>query len=185
MAVDKKHWFNNPNTSWNLRRKDSKWHFDPTLNDTNNPGLKNNFIQFKGNWQSEIDNSKFEESPPCDTSNYLTRISMQDMIELGIDHRCEGKRTTVNPTEHPKIQKIVDSFGLDQAYAQILTLKTGEYFQYHIDQICCELGYAPDRHRTPDLKEILADESSIRLFVALEDWQWGHYISSVSRSFVG
>ena len=44
MTVDKKHWFNNPNTSWNLRRKDSEWHFDPTLNDITYPGLKNNFV---------------------------------------------------------------------------------------------------------------------------------------------
>ena len=33
MPQDTKHWFKNPNTSWNLRRKDSEWHFDPTLND--------------------------------------------------------------------------------------------------------------------------------------------------------
>ena len=176
MTQDTKHWFKNPNTSWNLRRKDSEYHFDPTLNDNNYPGLRSNFVQFKGDWQSEIDNSKFEESPPFDTSNYLTRIAVQDQIELGIDHRCEGKRMTVNPTDHPKIQKIVSSLGLAKSYAQILILKTGEYFQYHIDQIACQVAYAPKRHESPDLKEVLADESSIRLFIALEDWQWGHYM---------
>ena len=45
MAEDKKHWYKNPNTTWNYRRKMSKWHFDTTLDDTNYEGIKMNFVR--------------------------------------------------------------------------------------------------------------------------------------------
>ena len=173
MAVDKKHWYKNPNTTWNYRRKMSKWHFDTTLDDTNYEGIKMNFVRFKGDWSNELDRAQFKESPPMDLSEYLVRMAIQEMIELGIDYKCEGKRMTVDPIKHPKIQKIVDSFQLRSPYAQVLLQKPGDFFQYHIDAICYD---GLDRHKVTDMSEVEIDNDSVRMFVAMEDWSWGQYL---------
>lgn len=173
MATDTEHWYKNPNTTWNYRRMNSKWHFDPTKNDDNYEGVKMNFLQFKGDWSAELDRSQFKESPPMDLSEYLVRMAMQEMIELGIDYKCEGKRMTVDKTKHPKIQKIVDSFQMRKPYAQVLLQKPGEMFQYHIDAICYD---GIDRHKVTSMDEVEVDHESVRVFVALEDWSWGQYL---------
>ena len=80
MAEDKKHWYKNPNTTWNYRRKMSKWHFDTTLDDTNYEGIKMNFVRFQGDWSDELDRSQFKEQPPMDLSEYLVRMAIQEMI---------------------------------------------------------------------------------------------------------
>tara|TARA_E500000178_G_C16960893_1_gene725964 strand:- start:482 stop:1177 length:696 start_codon:yes stop_codon:yes gene_type:complete len=170
MAQDKTHWFKSE-TAWNYRRKQSEWHFDPTIKDTT--GIKMNFLQFKGDWQEEILAKPFDEQAPLDLSQYLQRLSVQEHIELGVDTRVEGKRVTVDPDVHTKIFKIVETFGLSQPYAQIIRQMPGEMFTYHIDKICCAID---DRHGMTSMDNIKNDEDSIRLFVSLQDWSWGQYL---------
>jgi len=174
MAQDTKHWFRSE-TSWNHRRKTSKWHFDPTVNEDSGeiPGIKMNFVRFEGNWQEEILAKPYDELAPLDISQFLQRLSIQEKIELNVSPYIEGKRVFVDPEAHPKISKIVDSFGLKAPYAQIIRQMPGEMFTYHIDQICCAID---DRHAVTSMDQIESDEDSVRLFVALEDWNWGTHL---------
>jgi hypothetical protein len=167
MTQDTKHWFKSE-TAWNYRRKQSEWHFDPTKKDMQ--GIKMNFLKFQGDWQNEILAKPFEETAPLDLSQYLQRLSVQEHIELGVDTRVEGKRVFVDPDIHIKINKIVETFGLEAPYAQIIRQMPGEMFTYHIDKICCAIDDRPGMTSMDDIKN---DEDSVRLFVALEDWNWG------------
>lgn len=174
MAQDTKHWFKTE-TSWNYRRKTSEWHFDPTRIDDagKDPGIRMNFVQFKGDWKDEILAKPFDERAPLDLSEWLQKICVQEHIELGISPYIEGKRVTVDKEQHPKISKIVDSLGIKDPYAQILRQMPGEMFTYHIDQIVCG---AEGRHGITSMDNVLRDDESVRVFIALEDWNWGTHL---------
>ena len=167
MAQDTKHWFNQGETLWDYRRKASKWHFDPDIPNEPREMLKLNFVQFKGDWQSELAQTKFTERPPMDLAEPLQRLGIQEHINLGVDTRIEGLRSTVDPTIHKKINKIVEAFQFDDPYAQIILQKPGEMFTLHIDVVACD---------PRSMEAANKDETNMRVFVALEDWCWGQYL---------
>ena len=168
MAQDTKHWFNQGETLWDYRRKASKWHFDPDITNEPTEMLKFNFIQFKGDWQSELAQTKFTERPPMDLAEHIQRLGIQEHINLGVDTRIEGLRATVDPTIHKKINKIVETFQLEDPTAHIIFQKPGEMFTLHIDVLASANLW--------QLEEANKDETNIRVLVALEDWCWGQYL---------
>lgn len=172
MATDKRHWFPGE-TLWNHRRKGSKWHFDPTVNDNESNDLKINFIKFEGDWQDELDATVYDKKPPLDLSQYLVRLGVQEHLELGVDTRIQGVRSSIKPEIHKKISKMVDTFGLEKPLAQILLQKPGEMATLHIDAICHDNF---DRHSVTDISQVTTDQESVRVFVALQDWSWGQYL---------
>lgn len=173
MAVDTEHWFKYGDTLWNSRRKASNWHFDPELDDTNHPGIIMNPIRFEGDWADEISNTQFTESACLDLSQYLVRVGYQEYLNLDVPADIEGKRATVDPAIHPKIQKIVDSFKLRDPYAQIIYQKPGEMFPLHIDVLCT---YGVDSCQINSMDDIELDMTRTRLFVTLDDWRWGQFL---------
>lgn len=169
---DEKHWFKGE-TLWNHRRKTSDWHFDPMVTEESSEKLKLNFVKFRGDWQAELAQTVYDKRPPLDLSQYLVRLGVQEHIELGVDTRIEGLRASVDPSIHKKINKIVETFGLEKPLAQILLQKPGEMFTLHIDAICYDNF---DRHKVSSMDQVETDHDSVRVFVALEDWCWGQYL---------
>ena len=93
MAQDKTHWFKSE-TAWNYRRKQSEWHFDPTIKDMY--GIKMNFLQFKGDWQNEILVKPFDESAPfVDTAAIIENLDLVITCDTSIAHLSGaiGKKT--------------------------------------------------------------------------------------------
>ena len=108
-----------------------------------------------------------------DLSQYLLRIGIQEHVNLGIDTtKIYGKRATVTPDIHKKITKIIDTFQLEKPYAQIMYQKPGNMHTLHIDAICHDnFG----RNKVTSIDEVNFDDTRSRVFVALEDWQWGQF----------
>ena len=175
MAKDKLHWFNYGETLWNHRRKASDWHFDTEIKSEPKENVNVNFIRFNGDWKEELKQTKFDENVPMDLTQYLLRIGIQEHINLGVDTtKILGKRATINPTIHKKITKIIETFKLGKPYAQILLQKPGEMATLHIDAICHDNF---DRNKVTSIDEVNTDDTRSRLFVALEDWSWGQFLS--------
>ena len=166
---DKRHWYKGE-TLWNHRRKTSEWHFDTDIQGED--GIKINFIKFAGDWKDEIANCEFKQGAPQNLSSYLQRLATQELIELGVSTKTQGLRVNVDPILHPKIHKMVETFGLENPYAQILRQMPGEMLPYHIDAICYDNF---KRQEVTKMEDVETDDKSIRVFVALEDWCWGHY----------
>ncbi len=173
MAKDTKHYFKSGETLWNHRRETSDWHFDPTVKGEPNNLVNTEFVKFRGDWSEELKNTKYKEKAPLDIKNYLVRLGVQEHLNLGVSTYIEGSRATVDPTVHKKITKIVETFGIEKPYAQILLQKPGEMFTLHMDAICYDNF---DRYKVTSIDQVKTDDSRVRVFVALEDWCWGQYL---------
>ena len=182
MAKDDLHWFDYGETLWNERRKASEWHFDPAVKSEPKDNVNINFIKFRGDWKQELEQTKFEEDAPMDLSQYLLRIGIQEHVNLGIDTtKIYGKRATVTPDIHKKITKIIDTFQLEKPYAQIMYQKPGNMHTLHIDAICHDnFG----RNKVTSIDEVNFDDTRSRVFVALEDWQWGQFMMMGNHQWV-
>lgn len=171
MPEDTRHWYKNPLTNWNNRRPQSKFHFDRFADDSA-ADIRRNFLQFRGDWQDEVDNNAYDSPVQQDLNNLLTAGCVAESLELKLDFvKCLSPRQVITKETHPKLWQMVEATGLDNVYAQIQCQQPGEINWLHIDV----LTRPKDRHLIASYDQVAADEDSIRMFVALEDWCWGHF----------
>lgn len=173
MAQDTKHWYKEGDTLWNHRRPESNWHFDPDIDDSEHPGVKVNFVKFRGDWSEELANTEYKETAVQDLSHYLVRIGIQELSNVGLSYHIEGQRATVDASIHPKITKIANSFGLAEPYAQIIYQRPGDMFPLHLDALACVY----DTKSVNSWDEVVLNRDRRRLFVALDDWNWGQFMT--------
>jgi len=171
---DTKHWFKSQNAGWNHRRKNSEWHFDPQQDDANIKDIKVNFVKYIGDWSEELANTEYTDAPPVNLDEYLTRNSIQEYLELGLDYKKTlSQRKILSKESHPKIYSMIEKSGLKDVYAMIIAQRPGEMQVCHIDTICCN---NVDRHCVTSYDAVNQDQDSVRFFIALEDWQWGQFV---------
>lgn len=174
---DTKHFFNpNHQTGWNASRKESTWHFDPTLDETTpDPHyVRLNFVQFKGDWQNEIDTADFNRDPPSDLTEFLTLGSVQESLELGVSYKgmLSARSIVTENSGHPKLWKLIQELGIEEPYAMIYKQKPGQINWLHMDRVCCHDSIDRSGINSYDMSQ---DGDLVRVLVALEDWKWGHF----------
>lgn len=177
MSKDTKHYFNpHHQTGWNASRDESTWHFDTSIDESqlNTDYAKTNFVKFAGDWQNEIDNAVFDREPPMDLTEFLTVGSVQESLELNIDYKSmlSTRSIVTENSGHPKLWKMICELGIEDPFAMIYKQKPGQINWLHLDRICC--------HDTIDRKginsyDVSLDNDLVRVLIALEDWQWGHF----------
>jgi hypothetical protein len=177
MSKDTKHFFNQKHqTGWNASREQSRWHFDTTIDESRpaNDLLRKNFVKFKGDWQPEIDNAVFDREPPMDLTEFLTVGSVQESLELNVDYKSNLSTRSIVKADsgHPKLWKIIKELGIEDPFAMIYKQKPGQINWLHLDRVCCHDTI--DRSGI-DSYELEQDNDLVRVLVALEDWQWGHF----------
>ena len=177
MSKDTKHYFNpNHQTGWNACRDQSTWHFDPVVDESapDPKMLRKNFVQFKGDWQADLDDAKFDREPPFDLSEFLTRGCVQESMELNLDYKknISTRSIVTEHSGHPKLWQIVKELGISEPYAMIYKQRPGQINWLHIDNVCCHDTIDRSDVDSYDLEQ---DKDLVRVLVALEDWQWGHF----------
>ncbi len=153
----------------------SKWHFDKTINENNNPPIKR-IGRFIGDWQKDTDYfstlagpNTFENRLGKGIDPYTKSLDQEDLKNAGygIDHVLFDKVGEKNFTF--LMMKMRDYFGLEKVNASIHLQRPGQSFPYHIDN----LTKLRD-NQSENLIDINPD-LAIRFVVQLTDWDWGHF----------
>jgi hypothetical protein len=175
----------NYDSFWEWSKTKSSYHFDNFKQDR-----PNSTFVILGNipvtWDKEISLIKQKSFPT--TWNNITQTAGRKQTVLSIDKRANDiangggdlndiELTDVvdDFTDFPELQKVINSFKLDQAQPRCHIQKTGQMFTRHLDPL--QRLYYKDGNGSPDLDDYGYDYLDIvRVTIMLEDWEPGQFI---------
>jgi len=156
-------------SAWETTKERSKYHFDTNRIDTRWDTVKL-VKQIENTWDSIIKDQILSAKPvtwrtrgkPADP---LSRAAEEldaeeyDLDRIGMPR--DSIVTNLNYDLHPELQRIADSFELDNAMARLHVQWPGQVWNLHLDKL---------------EKWMPADPSRVqRYFVQLTDWEQGHF----------
>lgn len=158
-------------SAWEITKERSQYHFDTSIMD---PRWDTVTLvkQFANTWQSELQAAVDASKPVTWRTRGKPNDSLQrkseeyDQEEYDLERIGMAKEyvvTNLNYELTPELQRIADSFGLDNAMARLHVQWPGQVWNLHLDKL---------------EKWMPADPSRVeRYFVQLTDWEPGHYWS--------
>jgi len=158
-------------SAWDLTQQRSQYHFDTNKRD---PRWDTVILvkQLANTWAEELQ-AAIDASHPVTwrtrgrASDPLQRKSEEyDQEEYDLERIGMDKDTVVTNLNYeltPELQKIADSFELDNAMARLHVQWPGQVWNLHLDKLEKWMPEDPDRVQ--------------RYFVQLTDWQQGHFWS--------
>jgi hypothetical protein len=162
-------------SSWEERKRQSNYHFD---NDIIDPRWDNviGLGRFVGDWRKELVRAIEISKPTSWATRGRTAPKPEDLMKEEYDLMTAGmdpdyKVTNLTWEIAPIFQKIVDSFAVEDVMARVHVQWPGQVWNLHIDKL---EKWAPDN---PD--------SVFRAFIALTDWQQGHFWSFGNYLYTG
>lgn len=158
-------------SAWEITKERSQYHFDTSIMD---PRWDTVTLvkQFANTWQSELQAAVDASKPVTWRTRGKPNDSLQrkseeyDQEEYDLERIGMAKEyvvTNLNYELTPELQRIADSFGLDNAMARLHVQWPGQVWNLHLDKL---------------EKWMPADPSRVeRYFVQLTDWEPGHFWS--------
>ena len=156
-------------SAWAQTKSRSEYHFD-----TNKIDLRWDTVklvkQIENTWEHIIKDQILFAKPvtwrtrgkPGDVLQRSTEeldAEEYDLDSIGMPR--DSIVTNLNYDLHPELQRIADSFGLDNTMARLHVQWPGQVWNLHLDKLEKWMPEDPDRVK--------------RYFVQLTDWQQGHY----------
>jgi hypothetical protein len=176
---DTLHWFDVP-TSWNERRKRSSYHWDNKIDDENSSMVWLDKVSFRGDWQHEIDHAVYDVTTNCNMSKLMERNSAQESLALGLNPMLKSFRCLSTPSKQPLIHSMIGHLGIQAENVRIHRQMPGDFNLLHMDTMSMHI-----KHETnTDVDYDKIDDpkvDTVRVVVALNDWQWGHFFQLGNR----
>lgn len=158
-------------SNWDVTRARSKYHFDNDIMDPQWDTVKL-IRRIENTWASELETA-IEASKPVTwrtrgkADDPLQRRSEEyDQEEYDLERIGMSKDyvlTNLNYQLTPELQRIADSFDLDNSMARLHVQWPGQVWNLHIDKLEKWMPEDPERVE--------------RYFIQLTDWQQGHFWS--------
>lgn len=156
-------------SNWEILKQRSQYHFDTTRTDPRWDTV--NFVQqFSVTWQDELQ-AAVDASRPVTwrtrgrNTDTLERSPQEydqeeyDLEQIGMPK--DYKITNLNYTLGPQLQKVADSFELNDTMSRLHVQWPGQVWNLHLDKLEKWMPSDPSRVQ--------------RYFVQLTDWQPGHF----------
>lgn len=156
-------------SAWEITKQRSKYHFDNSQMDPRWDTVKL-VKQFANTWSSELQTAVDASRPvtwrtrgkPNDSLQRKSEEYNQEEYDLErIGMAKDAVVTNLNYELTPELQKIGDSFELDNSMARLHVQWPGQVWNLHLDKLEKWMPEDPDKVQ--------------RYFVQLTDWQQGHY----------
>ena len=167
------------NGTWEFLKENKLWHFDKELNSSNYKIIG----RFIGNWQNEINQLDFDQLKKIEnTMSHKTKDSYyndieegnkKDFIKYGFPENLEygyvnDKKSKPTETLPDVFIKMFNKIPLLNAYPKFTKQMPGQLWPMHFD------NYHALR---PNLSEKTWEDPNIRrIWIALNDWDWGHCV---------
>jgi hypothetical protein len=176
---DELHWFDVP-TSWNERRKRSSYHWDNKIDDENSPMVWLDKVSFRGNWKHEIDHAVYDVPLNTNLSKLLERNSVQELLSLGLNPTIRSNRCLTTASNQPLIHSMIEHLGIKADHVRIHKQLPGDQNTLHMDTMSQHIAHTTNTDADYDQMD---DDSvdTVRVVVALNDWQWGHFFQLGNR----
>lgn len=158
-------------SNWDVTRARSKYHFDNDIMDPHWDTVKL-LRRIENTWASELETAIASSNPVTwrtrgKAGDPLQRRSEEyDQEEYDLERIGMPKDyvlTNLNYQLTPELQRIADSFDLDNSMARLHVQWPGQVWNLHIDKLEKWMPEDPERVE--------------RYFVQLTDWQQGHFWS--------
>jgi hypothetical protein len=176
---DTLHWFNVP-TSWNERRKRSSYHWDNKIDDENSPMVWLDKVSFRGDWKHEIDHAVYDVTTNCNMSKLMERNSAQESLSLGLNPMLKSFRCLSTPGNQPLIHSMISRLGIEAENVRIHQQMPGDFNLLHMDTMSMHIKH--ETNTDIDYDKIDDPEvDTVRVVIALNDWQWGHFFQLGNR----
>lgn len=176
---DELHWFDVA-TSWNERRKRSSYHWDNKIDDEHSPMVWLDKVSFRGDWKHEIDHAVYDVTTNCNMSKLMERNSAQESLTLGLNPMLKSFRCLTTPSKQPLIHSMIGHLGIQAENVRIHRQMPGDFNLLHMDTMSMHI-----RHETnTDIDYDKIDDpevDTVRVVIALNDWQWGHFFQLGNR----
>lgn len=176
---DELHWFDVP-TSWNERRKRSSYHWDNKIDDENSPMVWLDKVSFRGNWKHELDDAVYDVTTNCNMSKLMERNSAQESLALGLNPMLKSFRCLTTPSKQPLIHSMIGHLGIQAENVRIHRQMPGDFNLLHMDTMSMHIKH--ETNTDIDYDKIDDPEvDTVRVVIALNDWQWGHFFQLGNR----
>lgn len=176
---DELHWFDVA-TSWNERRKRSSYHWDNKMDDENSPMVWLDKVSFQGDWKHEIDHAVYDVTTNCNMSKLMERNSAQESLALGLNPMLKSFRCLTTPSKQPLIHSMIGHLGIQAENVRIHRQMPGDFNLLHMDTMSMHIKH--ETNTDIDYDKIDDPEvDTVRVVIALNDWQWGHFFQLGNR----